>query len=189
MIGVVLAGGRGRRMGGSGRKASLSLAGRPLIARPVEAIAAACDRVAVVCKPSTQLPSLGTGVERWDEREERRHPLAGLAFALERAGEEVLVCAADMPFVGVEEFGAVREAARGEPGESAVVAEAGGRLEPLLGVYRPSALAALRAAAEDARLTVVVERLEPVLVPLPVERVRSVNTPEELAAAEAELAG
>jgi len=69
------------------------------------------------------------------------------------------------------------------------VAEAGGRLEPLLGVYRPAALAALRAAAADARLTVVVEGLGPVRVPVLAGAARSVNTPEQLAAAEAELAG
>ena len=189
MIGVVLAGGRARRMGGSGSKASVFLAGRPLIAWPLEALAVVCDLVAVVCKPDTELPSLGSGVERWDEPAEPVHPLTGLAFALERAGEEVLVCAADMPFVGLEEFEAVKEAARREPGVGAVVAEAGGRLEPALGIYRPSALGALRAAPQDARFTVVVEGLEPVRVPVPAGAVRSVNTPDELAAAEAELAG
>lgn len=188
MIGVVLAGGRARRMGGES-KAGVGLAGGPLIARPLEAMAAVCDRVAVVCKPDTELPLLGSGAERWDEPAEPHHPLAGLAFALERAGEEVLACAGDMPFVDAALFEAVKEVAAGAPDALAVVAEAGGRLEPLLGVYRPSALAALRTAAEDARLTVVVERLEPVRVPVPADTVRSVNTPEELAAAEAELAG
>ena len=188
MIGVVLAGGHARRMGGS--KATLSLAGRPLIAWPLEALAAtACDRLVVVCKPATVLPSLGSEVERWDEPAEPLHPVTGLAFALERAAGEVLVCAADMPFVDRAVFEAVKEAARGEPGASAVVAEAGGRLEPLLGVYRPSALGLMRAAAGDARLTVVVEGLDPVRVPVPAGTVRSVNTPHQLAEAEAELAG
>lgn len=187
MIGVVLAGGQARRMGGS--KAPLSLAGRPLISWPLEAMAGVCDRLAVVCKSDTELPSLGPGVERWDEPAEPRHPVAGLAFALERAGSGVIVCAADMPFVGLEEFQAVKEAACGEPGAGAVVAEAGGRLEPLLGLYRPSVLEALHAAPQDARLTVVVEGLGPVRVPVLADAVRSVNTPEQLAAAEAELAG
>ena len=175
-------------MGGES-KAAVGLAGGPLIARPLEAMAAVCDRVAVVCKPDTELPSLLPGVERWDEPAEPHHPLAGIAFAVERAGGQVLVCAGDMPFVTAALFESVKEAARGEPGAGAVVAEAGGRLEPLLGVYRPRALAALRAASGDARLTVVVEGLEPVRVPVPADAVRSVNTPEELAAAEAELAG
>ncbi len=57
------------------------------------------------------------------------------------------------------------------------------------GVYRPSALGLMRAAAGDARLTVVVEGLDPVRVPVPAGTVRSVNTPHQLAEAEAELAG
>ncbi len=189
MIGVVLAGGRARRMGGSVSKASLPLVGRPLIARPLDALAPVCDRVAVVCKPDTRLPPLGADVERWDEPPEPRHPLAGLIFALERAGEEVLVCAADMPFVDGGLLEAVKDAARGEPGARAVLAESSGRLEPLLGVYRPGALPALRASPNDARLTVVVEGLEPLRVPVAAHRVRSVNTPEDLAGAEAELSG
>jgi len=171
-------------------KAALSLAGRPLIAWPLEAMASvACDRLVVVCKPSTVLPVLNSGAERWDEPAEPQHPLAGLTFALERAGSDVLVCAGDMPFVDAALFEAVKEAARCEPGARAVVAEAGGRMEPLLGVYRPSGLPALRAAEEDARLTAVVEGLDPVRVPVSAGAVRSVNTPEQLAAAEAELAG
>jgi molybdopterin-guanine dinucleotide biosynthesis protein A len=128
-------------------------------------------------------------VERWDEPAGRRHPLAGLTFALERSGSEVLVCAVDMPFVDAPLLEAVKEAALGDPSARAAVAEAGGRLEPLLAIYRLAALAALRAAADDARLTTVVEALEPVRVPVSVDAVRSVNTPEQLAAAEAELAG
>ena len=190
MIGALLAGGAGRRLTRGGRgKAAVELAGRPLAAYPLDALVAVCERVAVVCKPATVLPSLGSGVERWDEPAEPLHPVTGLAFALERAAGEVLVCAADMPFVDRAVFEAVKEAARGEPGASAVVAEAGGRLEPLLGVYRPSALGLMRAAAGDARLTVVVEGLDPVRVPVPAGTVRSVNTPHQLAEAEAELAG
>jgi len=188
VTGVVLAGGRARRMGGES-KAALELAGRALVDRPLEALASVCGRVAVVCKPATLLPTLPAGVERWQEPAEPVHPLAGLTFALRHAGEEVLVCAADMPFVGLEELQAMKEAARDDHGARAVVAEAGGRLEPLLAVYRPTALAVLREAPERARLTAVVERLEPVRVAVPEAAVRSVNTPEELAAAEAELAG
>ena len=190
MVGVVLAGGAGSRMASLGlAKPAAPIAGRPMIEWPLRAVQAVCEPVAVVCKASTELPPLPEAVERWEEPDEPRHPLTGIVFALERAGADVLVCAADMPFVGLEEFEAVKEAARREPDVGAVVAEAGGRLEPALGIYRPSALGALRAAPEDARFTVVVEGLEPVRVPVPAGAVRSVNTPDELAAAEAELAG
>lgn len=181
----MLAGGAGRRMGGA--KAATPLAGRPLAAWPADALAAVCDRVAVVCKPDTELPEID-GVERWDEPAEPRHPLAGIVHALERAGAAVLVCAADMPFVTPDACRSLLAAA-GAGGAPAAVAVAGGVLQPVFGVYAPAALDTLAAAPPGAALTEPVEALRPVRVALPPPLVRSVDTPEELAAAEAELAG
>jgi molybdopterin-guanine dinucleotide biosynthesis protein A len=170
-------------MGGS--KPAAVVGGRPLAAYVAEALAAVCSRVVVVCKAETELPP---GFERWEEPDEPRHPVAGIRFALERGEEAVLVCAADMPFV----TGAVCEAlVGGHPGEGALatVAVTDGRLQPVFGVYSPAALDLLRAAGPDEPLTRIVERLEPVLVEVPPDAVRSVDTAEDLAAAEAELAG
>lgn len=64
-IGVVLAGGAGRRMGGA--KASTPLAGRPLIAYPIAALRAVLAPVAVVAKRDSGLPPVGYGVEIWRE--------------------------------------------------------------------------------------------------------------------------
>ena len=98
-VGVVLAGGRGQRIGGD--KAIVSLAGRPLLSYPVRAMLGALDQVVVVAKPSTVLPALGD-VAVWEEPEHPSHPLMGIAEALRRAaGGWVLVCAGDMPFVPV----------------------------------------------------------------------------------------
>jgi molybdenum cofactor guanylyltransferase len=182
MIGAVLAGGAGTRMGGD--KPAALLGGRPLISYPVAALDSVCERVAVVCKASTELPEL-EGVERWEEPEQPRHPLAGIVHALETAGAPVLVCAADMPFVTPDACRTLLEAAGASP---AVVATAGGVLQPVLGLYAPAALEALRAAAPDAPLTRTVETLRPVRVALPPALVRSVNTAEELAEAERSLA-
>jgi molybdenum cofactor guanylyltransferase len=185
VIGAVLAGGAGRRLGR--KKAVAPLRGRPLISYPLATLAAVCDRVAVVCKPGTTLPEI-EGAERWDEPEEPRHPLTGIVHALDRAGAPVLVCGADMPFVTGDACRSLLAAAAGSAGAPAAVAVAGGRLEPILGVYAPSALGDLRDAPRDSPLTETVEALDPVRVALPPALVRSVNTPEELAAAEAALA-
>ncbi len=181
VIGVVLAGGDGSRLG-MGSKAGVPLAGRPLASYPVAALSAVCERVAVVCKPDTELPELEA--ERWDEPAEPRHPLTGIVHALETAGAPVLVCAADMPFVTADACRTLLAAAGTAP---AVVAVADGVLQPALGLYAPAALEVLRAAEPDAPLTRTVEALGPGRVALPGALVVSVNTVEELAAAEALL--
>ncbi|MDQ3935619.1 MAG: NTP transferase domain-containing protein, partial [Actinomycetota bacterium] len=116
MIGAILAGGRGRRMGGG--KPGRELAGRPLVAWPAEAVSEVCSRVVVVAKAETELPAL-PGVERWDEPGGDHHPARGIAYALERAGEPVLVCAADMPFVTGEVCRGLAEALGGAAGPPA----------------------------------------------------------------------
>jgi molybdenum cofactor guanylyltransferase len=173
VIGAILAGGLGRRMGAD--KPSRRLAGRPLAAYPAAALGAVCERVAIVAKADTPLPPLD-GVERWDEPDEPRHPLTGIVFALERAGEPVLVCAADMPFVTA--------AACERLIRARALARTGARLQPLLGVYLPEWLPALSAAEPDAPLTRTVEALEPATLELPEELVRSIDTPEALRSTE-----
>jgi len=179
VIGAILAGGSGRRLG-SVSKAAVRVGGRPLVSYPIAALASVCDRVAVVCKPDTELPELPDS-ERWDEPDEPSHPLTGIVHALERAGGPVLVCAADMPFVTGDACRTLLAAAGS--GGPAVVAVSEGVLQPVFGLYSPAALAGLRQAAEDAPLTATVEALDPARVALPPAIVRSVNTPEDLAEA------
>ncbi|HEX8855276.1 MAG TPA: molybdenum cofactor guanylyltransferase [Thermoleophilaceae bacterium] len=186
MIGAVLAGGAARRMGGT--KPAAELGKRPLISYPVAAMSEVCERVAVVCKASTPLPDL-EGVERWDEPAEPTHPLAGIVHALERAGEPVLVCAADMPFVTADALRTIVHAGQRAAGTPAVVAVADGMLQPLLALYAPACLERFRTAEAAARLTDTVEALGPVRVALPGRLVTSVDTPDQLSAAEAELSG
>jgi molybdenum cofactor guanylyltransferase len=184
VTGAVLAGGTGRRLGAAS-KPGAAVGGRPLVSYPIAALAAVCERVAVVCKPDTMLPKLD-GAERWDEPETPRHPVVGIVHALERAGGPVLVCAADMPFVTPDACRTLLAAAGSSP---AVVAVSGGVLQPLLGLYAPAAVEGLRDAPEDAPLTETVESLDSVRVALPSAIVRSVNTAAELEEAEAALGG
>ena len=172
-VGAVLAGGAGARLGAAS-KPMAPLAGRPLIAWPLEAMLQVCAEVAVVCKRDTALPPLPDGVERWDEPDEPRHPLTGIVHALERAQGDVLVCAADMPFVTPR---ALRTLA-GASGATAVCATNGGTLTPVLALYRLSALPRLKQAGEGEALRQTVARLNPVTVEL--SEATSVNTPEDL---------
>lgn len=182
-LGVVLAGGSGRRLGGS--KATVELAGRPLAAYAVAALAGVVGEVVVVAKRDTPLPP---GLTVWLEPDEPRHPLTGLVHALERAGgRAVLACAVDQPLL---DSGLLRALlGGGAAGAPAVVARCAGRLEPLPGRYEPAALAALRAAPPGTPLTATVEALGPeVLAWEDAGAFLNVNTPVDLARAAAALA-
>jgi molybdenum cofactor guanylyltransferase len=187
-VGVVLAGGAGRRLVHAGgnrpvSKPAAPLEGRPLVAYPLGALAGVCDRLAVVCKRETVLPPIDSA-ERWEEPDEPRHPLTGIVHALERTQAPTLVCAADMPFVTPEVLRALLAAVGEAP---AAVAATGRGLEPLLALYRPAALPGLRAAPPEDPLRTTVAGLEPARVPVAEEVARSVNTVDDLAEAEAAL--
>lgn len=178
-LGVVLAGGLGRRIGGS--KAIVELNHRPLISYPVEAVWRALGNVAIVAKLDTELPSI-PGAAVWIEPQEPRHPLTGIVHALGLAeGRPVMVCAADMPLVSAE---LVRLIAQADPaGAPAVVASAHGHLEPLLACYQPAALAALTEAAKspDVALREAVGDLDPLRLEVEdSDSLMNVNGPEDL---------
>jgi molybdopterin-guanine dinucleotide biosynthesis protein A len=185
---AVLAGGASRRMGAP--KPAVMLGGRPLIAWPLAAAAAAGLRAVVVAKPGTPLPEVDAEV--WLEPDRPRHPLAGVVCALDRAGGPVVAVACDQPWVPPDLL--ARLAA---PGEQGVAASVGGRLEPFPARYVPAALPALRAGlAAEAPLRRVLAGLDPMVLgeaelrafgEEPARIVAGVNTPEALAEAERSL--
>jgi molybdopterin-guanine dinucleotide biosynthesis protein A len=185
-IGVVLAGGAGRRLGGS--KAAVKLAGRPLISYPLDALGRALGAVAVVAKLDSELPAL-PGVTVWIEPPEPRHPLTGIVHALRCAnGRPVVVCATDLPLVSAALIRSLAEADAGAA--PAVLAWADGRIQPTLGRYGSEALGPLARALErpDQALTEMVEALRPKLLEVSdAEELFNVNTPEDLLHARAGL--
>lgn len=155
-VGVVLAGGRGRRLGGD--KAIVELEGRALVHYPLEALHSVCDEVAVVAKRDTILPPLGGVADLWIEPDEPRHPLVGVAHALRlAAGRPILVVAVDLPLMDAATLRAIADA---DVGEAAVaVPRVHGRLQPLCALYAPRALVGLASFDVDARATDVVAAL------------------------------
>jgi len=187
---LVLAGGRGTRLGGA--KATAQLAGRPLIGHVLEALAAAGIEPLVLAKADTALPQLDCRVIV--EPDAPRHPLCGIVTGLRALeSEAAVVCPADMPFLtaGLLRWLASRE------GALVVVAGAGG-VQPLVGRYAASLLPALeellaaeRPMREVARAlaTRVVGEDELRRFGDPARLLRNVNTPAELADAGRELGG
>ena len=186
-IGVVLAGGGGRRIGGD--KAMVELEGRPLLHYPLSVLRAVVDEVAVVAKQSTVLPGLDVEVAIWLEAEEPRHPVAGIMQALRCArGRPVVVVAGDMPFVTRGLVGALaRERSRGA---AAVVPRAAGRLEPLCARYEPRALSALAGCDLASPVGDLVGALDTRILEWPDEEpFFTVNGPEDILQAAALLSG
>jgi molybdopterin-guanine dinucleotide biosynthesis protein A len=169
---VVLAGGRGRRLGGA--KAVVPLAGRPMIAWPLAALRSVAAEVAVVAKADTELPPLSVPV--WIESVSSRHPRHGIVEALRRAdGRSVVVLAVDLPLVREP----LLRALIGAAGVCAVACDEGKRVQPLCGVYGQSALAVLESAPADEALVATVERLGPAVVDAGAALL-NVNTPADL---------
>jgi molybdenum cofactor guanylyltransferase len=185
-IGVLLAGGEGKRMGGG--KAVVNLHGRPLISYPLEALWRALGTVAIVAKIDTELPSVA-GVTVWVEPDEPRHPLLGVVHALGLAeGRPVLVCPVDLPFVT---SGLIRRIAETDSGGApAVIAGRGGDTQPLLGCYHHEALEPLAQAlrAPDAPVREVVATLGPVVYEVSdPDELFNINSPDDLLQASAML--
>jgi molybdopterin-guanine dinucleotide biosynthesis protein A len=186
-VGVVLAGGAGRRIGGD--KAIVELDGRALLLYPLAVLRSVLAEVAIVAKRDTALPVLDAETSVWLERDHPRHPLCGIVHALRlAAGRSVLVVAGDMPLVDVPLVRALVEAERVATGAAAVVPRAGGRLQPLCALYTPRALPALERFDPDVRAADAVAALDPVELEVVDETpFFNVNAPEDLLQAAALL--
>jgi molybdopterin-guanine dinucleotide biosynthesis protein A len=189
---AVLAGGRGRRLGGG--KPTTLLAGSPLICHVLAPARAAALETIVVAKRSTRLPPLDTAVHV--EPELPRHPLNGVHAALQLAGARepapaVVLLACDMPFVTAPLLAWIAAL----PGRAMTVLD--GRPQPLLARLLPADREAVAAAlAAEEPLIDTLRALAPRLVGVdelsrfgdPRRLCFNVNRPEDLALAERCLA-
>jgi molybdopterin-guanine dinucleotide biosynthesis protein A len=170
VIVAVLAGGRGRRMGGS--KPLAQFRGAPLISYPLAAAARARLETVIVAKRGTPLPD---DLTIWLEPDEPFHPLLGIVTALERAQAPIVAVACDQPFVPAE---LLTRLATGP--DAAVTVD--GRLEPFPARYEQAWLPELRAALErEAPMRATLEALAPAASEWEAAALRSINTPEDLA--------
>jgi molybdopterin-guanine dinucleotide biosynthesis protein A len=176
VLGAVLAGGAGKRVGGN--KPALLLCGRPLITYPIAALkASGLDEVVVVAKSQTNLPPLDVPVVH--DTSEVLHPLAGVLAALDHAGGPVLVVGTDMPDLPPQ---LLRRLAEADPEAAVVVACVDGELHPLCARYAPQVREPLaRALAEELPMRKTVDALDPLRIATDAAAVRNVNTLEDLA--------
>jgi molybdopterin-guanine dinucleotide biosynthesis protein A len=191
IVGVLLAGGRARRMGG-GDKCLRSLAGRPLLDRIVERVRP---------QVSTLILNAGGDGERFaayglpvvaDTIPDFAGPLAGVLAGLEWAANEgipwVATFATDAPFLPDDLVarlaGAVRDA-----GADMACAASGGRAHPVFGLWPVALKGELRRAMEGEdmrkidRWTARYDLVQVDFPSRPVDPFFNVNAPEDLALA------
>ncbi|CAL9530016.1 Molybdenum cofactor guanylyltransferase [Actinosynnema sp. ALI-1.44] len=167
---VVLAGGRGSRLGGVD-KAAVEVGGRTLLDHALDAVRGA--RRIVVVGPERPVP----GIVWAREDPPGGGPVAGLAAGIALVtAPRVAVLAVDQP--GVTAATVARLVA---VGESAVLVDRDGREQWLTGVWRTDDLrAALPADPRDRSVRSVVAPLLPVRVAGSPEETSDVDTPGDL---------
>jgi len=158
-VGIVLAGGRGRRLAAAapvGGKGALELAGRSFLERIVSTVAAEVDHVIVVAAPGQAVPALPDGVEIVRDSEPGGGPLAGLRDGLAVAAgrvpspRTVFVCACDAPLLGRAVVRLL--VGRGlDTGAAWVVPESAGHPQVLLSAIAPSLLPRITAYLATGR--------------------------------------
>ncbi len=147
--GVVLAGGKSRRMGTD--KRFLPLEGRPLIERALDLLDARCAEVLVSANDPERLAHLGRRVV--PDLLEGGGPLAGLHAGLRAASNDlVLVLPVDAPHVAAALLDRFEEEAAG--GFDVVCGSTAEGIEPLVGYYRRRCLPAIEAAGREGRFKV-----------------------------------
>lgn len=192
---MILAGGKSSRLGGV-PKAQLTYDGATLLDRALAAAyGAGC--VVVVGPDPGGLPE-GTLTAREDP------PFAGPAAAIEaglaaleaqdrqspstKHAPWILVMACDMPLAGAAVPVLLRELAGRQNAEGAMAVSADGRKQPLLGIYRLSALqrevlaAAKQGGLANAAVFRLLARLDLLAVPVPAGSTDDVDTWDDAAA-------
>lgn len=187
---VVLAGGEGRRLGGS--KPLRILGGERLIDRAVRQARIWSATLAVAVRDAAQVR--GCEVEVIHDREDVEGPLGGLAsalqFAVARQCELLLTIAADMPFLPDDLL--IRLAAA-IADQGCALSSSGGHVHPVCALWKVSAADQLEAYVATGRRSLrgFGEAVGCVAVEWssePLDPFININTPEQLAEAERRLA-
>ena len=199
-LGVLVAGGRGERLGLGAPKALVQVGGMTLLARGLATLAACCDQVVVAAPAGLELPipvDARAGTRRVPVRAAhdgpgRSVPLAGVVAGLTAVPfTRALVLGVDYPLATPALLGALLVML---DAHDVVLPVADGVAQPLVAACTTAALAGLRRALEggEQSLARAWRRLGPRLVPaaeLPdgEEGLLDVDTIDDLARAEARL--
>jgi len=206
-LGVLLAGGRGSRLGESAPKAFVRVGGESLLARAARTLAEVCDEV-LVTGPGDWSQALGAEAPATRfaaDPADAQGPLAGVVVGLTAVPfRRALVLGVDFPLARSAALAALLAWLSGAglgtrpPARAAVVPTPGSIPQPLFAAYAPAAAAGLAAALAGGERSIVraVRTLDPWLVPEPellelpggLDNFVNVNTPDDRIDVERRLA-
>ena len=147
---TILAGGRGRRLGGVS-KALLSIGDRRIIDRQLTTLRSVVDHVTIVADDHTPYADLGVPV--WPDAWPGTGPLGGILTALLNATtSHVLVVAGDMPFLTTRVLTHLLEVGRRV---DVAIPRTGDGLHPLCASYGAGCVTTIRRHVEAGMLKVV----------------------------------
>lgn len=193
-LGLVLAGGLARRMGG-GDKALITIGGKAILARVLARLKPHCAEVILNANgdpgrfSAYALPVVADGVAGFPG------PLAGVLAGLDWAAERradlewVASAPADCPFLPHDLVGRLH-AARAEQGKKLACAQSGGRRHPVVGLWPVALRRDLREAVEGEGLRKIEAWTARHGIAIadwpaaPLDPFFNVNTPEEVGEAE-----
>jgi molybdenum cofactor guanylyltransferase len=196
ILGVILAGGQGRRMGGT-EKSLIKLGGRPLLGRVIDRLRPQVGALVLSANGDPErFASFGLAVVE-DATEGFAGPLAGILAAMVWARENapqtdfIATTAVDTPFFPTDLVS--RLAAMLDDGHDLAVAESNGRVHPVFGLFRVSLagdLAGFLSDPDNRAAIAWIESRRGRVVPFNapddagVDPFFNINTPADLAAAE-----
>jgi molybdopterin-guanine dinucleotide biosynthesis protein A len=188
-IGVILAGGLARRMGG-GDKPLLEIAGRPILRHVIDRLTPQCALLAINANGDpTRFRAFGLPVVA-DSVEGFAGPLAGILagmdFAAASGAADVLSAPGDTPFLPADLLSRL-EAARKQAGARIAVAASNGRIHHAVALWPVALREELRRALVEEgerKVSAFIGRFANVIVEWPVEPYDpffNVNRPEDVA--------
>lgn len=209
VLGVILAGGTGRRMsqdGGGADKALIPLGGRPLLSHILERLGPQCAALALNAGGDPArfaafgLPVAPDDAEFLDADGYGAGPLAGILAGLDFAAlagfDRIVTAPVDTPFLPHDYAARLLRMADDRPGAQIICAETNRRAHYVCGLYPVALRHGLRAwlAAGKRRVSDWVESQGMARAPFDVpegapDPFLNINTPDDLARAEAALTG
>jgi molybdopterin-guanine dinucleotide biosynthesis protein A len=182
--GLVLVGGRSRRMGQD--KALLEYNGVSQVRWTAELLATQCDEVFISCRADQELGEVDTSrFKRIHDEVDGLGPMAGLAAAHASHPDTAwLAVACDLPRLSADTLHALIAARDGQCIATAYAAHGSGLPEPLCAIYEPAAFVEIQrlldAEKRCPRRMLLDEAARVRLVDLPEPRaLDNINTPDE----------